>query len=101
LLGAATEMTESSRLQRPAYVFGVQGAAGGEEGLALAGRIVDGVRRGFLSKETLGLHFRASGRAGEVFGTIDLSGAEEGDYDPLDAACLSRLEITGRNVAAV
>jgi hypothetical protein len=100
LLGAASEMTESSRLQRPAYVFGVQGAAGGEEGLALAGRIVDGVRRGVLSKETLGLHFRASGRAGEIFGTIDLSGAEEGDYDPLDAACLSRLEITGRSVAA-
>ena len=100
LLGAASEMTESSRLQRPAYVFGVQGAAGGEEGLALAGRIVDGVRRGLLSKETLGLHFRVSGRAGEIFGTIDLSGAEEGDYDPLDAACLSRLEITGRSVAA-
>jgi hypothetical protein len=100
LLGAASEMTESSRLQRPAYVFGVQGAAGGEEGLALAGRIVDGVRRGLLPKETLGLHFRASGRAGEIFGTIDLSGAEEGEYDPLDAACLSRLEVTGRSVAA-
>jgi hypothetical protein len=100
LLGAASEMTGSSRLQRPAYVFGVQGAAGGEDGLALAGRIVDGVRRGLLSKETLGLHFRASGRAGEIFGTIDLSGAEEGDYDPLDVACLSRLEITGRSVAA-
>jgi hypothetical protein len=101
LLGASSEMAESSRLQRPAYVFGVQGAAGGEEGLALAGRIVDGVRRGLLSKETLGLHFRASGRAGEIFGTIDLSGAEEGDFDPLDAACLSRLEVTGRSVAAV
>jgi hypothetical protein len=100
LLGAASAMTESSRLQRPAYVFGVQGAAGGEEGLALAGRIVDGVRRGLLSKETLGLHFRASGRAGEIFGTIDLSGAEEGDYDPFDVACLSRLEVTGRSVAA-
>jgi hypothetical protein len=100
LLGATSEMTESSRHQRPANGFGVQGAAGGEEGLALAGRIVDGVRRGLLSKETLGLHFRASGRAGEIFGTIDLSGAEEGDYDPLDATCLSRLEITGRHVAA-
>ncbi|MCW1885824.1 FAD-dependent oxidoreductase [Luteolibacter flavescens] len=100
LLGAPSEMTESSRLQRPAYVFGVQGAADGEQGLALAGRIVDGIRRGLLSKETLGLHFRASGRAGEIFGTIDLSGAEEGDYDPLDAACLSRLEVAGRSVAA-
>ncbi|HEY1120021.1 MAG TPA: FAD-dependent oxidoreductase [Haloferula sp.] len=100
LLGETSEMTESSRLQRPAYVFGVQGAADGEEGLALAGRIVDGIRRGLLSKETLGLHFRKSGRAREIFGTIDLSGAEEGDYDPMDAACLSRLEVTGRSVAA-
>jgi hypothetical protein len=100
LLGAAAERTESARLQRPAYVFGVQGVSDGEEGLALAGRIVDGVRRGELSKDTLGLHFRASGRAGEIFGSIDLSGAEEGDYDPLDAGCLSRLERSGRAVAA-
>jgi hypothetical protein len=77
----------------------VQGVAGGEDGLALAGRIVDGVRRGELAKETLGLHFRASGRAGEVFGSIDLAGSEGGDYDPLDAACLSRLESGGRALA--
>ena len=100
LLGVATERTESARLQRPAYVFGVQGVAAAEEGLALAGRIVDGVRRGELPKEALGLHFRTSGRAGEIFGSIDLSGAEEGDYDPLDAACLSRLEVGGRAIAS-
>jgi choline dehydrogenase-like flavoprotein len=100
LLGAAAERTESSRLQRPAYVFGVQGVVAAEEGLALAGRIVDGVRRGELPKEALGLHFRSSGRAGEIFGSIDLSGAEEGDYDPLDAGCLSRLEVRGRQVAS-
>ena len=100
LLGAAAERTESARLQRPAYVFGVQGVVAAEEGLALAGRIVDGVRRGELPKEGLGLHFRTSGRAGEIFGSIDLSGAEEGDYDPLDAGCLSRLEVRGRQVAS-
>jgi choline dehydrogenase-like flavoprotein len=100
LLGAAAERTESARLQRPAYVFGVQGVIEAEEGLALAGRIVDGVRRGELPKESLGLHFRSSGRAGEIFGSIDLSGVEEGDYDPLDAGCLSRLEVRGRQVAS-
>ena len=100
MLGGAAELTEAARLQRPAYVFGIQGAAGGESGLPLAGRIVDGVRRGVLPKESLGLHFRASGRTAELFGTIDLSGAEEGDYDPLDAACLTRLEGTGRATAA-
>lgn len=100
LLGAPSEMTESARLQRPAYVFGVQGVDGGEEGLALAGRIVDGVRRGFLPEEALGLHFRASGRPGGMFGTIDLSGEEEGAYDPLDARCLSGIEISGRAIAS-
>lgn len=100
LLDAATAMAGPAQLQRPAYLFGIQGAAGGEEGLALAGRIVDGVRRGVLPKDALGLHFRASGRVGESFGTLDLSGAEEGDYDPLDANCLSRLEVTGRSVAS-
>lgn len=100
MLGAAAELAEPVRLQRPAYVFGVQGVIEGESGLALAGRIVDGVRRGVLPKETLGLHFRASGRAAESFGTIDLSGTEEGDYDPLDTTCLSRLERSGRETAA-
>lgn len=99
LLGGTSEMTESVRLQRPAYVFGVQGVNGGEEGLALAGRIVDGVRRGILPEAALGLHFRASGRPGELFGTLDLSGEEGGAYDPLDATCLSGIEITGRAVA--
>lgn len=101
LAGAGTSLTEAARLQRPAYIFGVQGVSDGESGLVLAGRLVEGIRRGALSKETLGLHFRASGRAGEIFGTIDLSGTEEGsDYDPLDPACLSRLESAGREIAA-
>lgn len=100
MIGGAAELTEAAHLQRPAYVFGIQGATAGESGLPLAGRIVDGVRRGVLPKESLGLHFRASGRPAELFGTIDLSGTEEGDYDPLDAACLTRLECTGRATAA-
>ncbi len=100
MLAAVAPLAESARLQRPAYVFGIQGAAEGESGLPLAGRIVEGVRRGLLPQEALGLHFRASGRAAESFGTLDLSGTEEGDYDPLDPACLSRLERTGRAVAA-
>ncbi len=100
MLKAEAPLAETARLQRPAYVFGVQGAAQGESGLPLAGRIVDGIRRGILPQAALGLHFRASGRPEESFGTLDLSGTEEGDYDPLDPACLSRLERTGRAVAA-
>jgi hypothetical protein len=99
MLGAGSDLVEPARLQRPAYIFGIQGVTGGESGLPLAGRIVEGVRRGVLRREALGLHFRASGRPAEQFGTIDLSASEEGDYDPLDAACLARLERSGRATA--
>jgi len=100
-IGAAAEMTESPKLQRPAYVFGMQGVGTLGDPLSLAGWLVEGVRSGDLPPAALGLTFRASGRPGESFGTIDLTGAEQQDgYDPLDPACLSRLEGEGRRVAS-
>jgi len=101
-IGATTEMTESPKLQRPAYVFGVQGVEALGDPLTLAGWLVEGVRAGHLAAAALGLTFRASGRPGESFGTLDLTGAEQQDgYDPLDPACLSRLEVEGRRIASV
>lgn len=97
---ALSAMTEAPRLQRPAYIFAVRVLSGEvETGLTLAGRIVDGVRRGLLPAAAMGLHFREGGRAGEIFGTLDLSGEETGAYDPLDPRCLAGLERTGREVA--
>lgn len=90
------------KLQRPGYVFGVRCDAAFDEAarLHISGMLVEGVRQGLLPAESLGLTFRASGRPGEVFGTLDLTGTfDERDFDPLDAACLSALEFTGRNVA--
>lgn len=101
-LGGA-EMAEAPRLQRPAYVFGIRAddPLGEEARLRTAGLIVEGVRNGDLPDAALGLAFRASGRAGEVFGTLDLAGGEAlADYDPLDPACLTRLEIAGRRTAS-
>ncbi|GAA5482637.1 FAD-dependent oxidoreductase [Haloferula sargassicola] len=98
-LGAEHGLTESAKLQRPAYVWGIQGVTPPIAGLELAGRIVEGVRAGDLDKSALGMHFRASGRPGEVFATLDLSGAETGDYDPTDPRCLATLEATGRRLA--
>ena len=40
---------------------------------------------------------RASGQSGEVFVTIDLAGGP--DFNPLDPACLTRLEMDGREIA--
>jgi hypothetical protein len=93
------EATPTLRLQRPAYVCGVQGVVGELHSLEISGRIVEGIREGILGKAAMGMHFRASGRPGEVFGTLDLSAEETGEYDPSEPLCLSALEVTGREVA--
>jgi hypothetical protein len=99
LLGTADRRTPAARLQRPAYVCAFGGVANGEiDGLQLSARLVEGVRLGELPAAALGMHFRASGRPGEIFGTLDLSGEETGPYDPADPACLADLEFTGRRV---
>jgi len=101
-LGFGSEMTEAPRLQRPAYVFGVQGIGefGDTHRLETAGWIVAGVRKGDLPAGAMGLSFRGSGRKGEVFGSLDLTGAESvSGYDPLDATCLTSLEMDGRRIA--
>lgn len=103
LLGVGFSMAPPSRLQRPAYVFGIRcGAPLDEAGrLEVSGCLVEGVRRGVLPPESLGMSFRASGRRHEVFGTIDLTGADSVEgFDPLDPACLTGIERTGRAVAA-
>lgn len=90
-------------LQRPAYIFGIrcEGEAGHEFPLRTSGLLVEGMRAGEVSPDALGLSFRASGRPGEIFGTLDLTGgAGPQDYDPLNPDCLGRLESLGRKVAA-
>ncbi|MES2660520.1 MAG: FAD-dependent oxidoreductase [Verrucomicrobiota bacterium] len=100
MLGQESAMVEAPRLQRPAYVFGVHrsGDLGDAERLETVGLVMEGIREGAVSSDAMGLTFRSSGRAAEVFGTLDLSGGE--NYDPLDAGCLTRLEIQGRAIAA-
>jgi hypothetical protein len=97
------EIAPAVLLQRPAYVFGVRGPSPLDDDLRLktAGLLVEGVRSGALPPDTLGLAFRGSGRAGEIFGTLDLTGADHAaNYDPIDPACLGALESRGREVAA-
>lgn len=103
-LKAASEMTAAPRLQRPAYVFGVFNTEvlSDEERLKTAGLLVEGIRHGSVPPEARGLSFRASGRPGEIFGTLDLSGSgtADGSYDPLDPVCLTELEVGGRRIAS-
>lgn len=96
-LNTPNQSSPPDHLQRPAYVC----AFGGVETetidpLTLAGRLVEGIRSGDLPAASLGMHFRASSRPGEIFGTLDLSGEESGHYNPTDPDCLASIEMTGR-----
>ncbi len=101
LAGAEFEQETAARLQRPAFIFALgaveRGAADEAARLRLARRIVDAVREERLPAGALGAAFRESGRAGEVFVTIDLSGGPF--YQPTVAACLTELEMEGRALA--
>jgi FAD dependent oxidoreductase len=103
LLNIDSAMIDAPRLQRPAYVFGVHSLLPMDDEMRLrtAGLIVEGIRAGDLPTDALGLSFRPSGRLGEIFGTLDLTGGETvADYDPLDAVCMTRLEMHGRAVGS-
>jgi hypothetical protein len=101
LAGVEFEQESAERLQRPAFIFALgaveDGAVVEAARLRLARRIVDAVRDGRLPDSALGAALRASGRAGEVYVTIDLAGG--GEYQPTDAACLTALEMEGRALA--
>lgn len=102
-IGVDSAMEVALHLQRPAYIFGVrcEGAAAHEFPLRTSGLLVEGMRAGEVSADALGLSFRPSGRPGELFGTLDLTGgAGPQDYDPLDPDCLGKLESLGRRVAS-
>ncbi len=102
-LREGSSITPPAHLQRPAYVFGVRTPSGmaDEFPLRTAGLLVEGVRAGAVPEEALGISFRSSGRPGESFGTLDLTGGRlPENFDPLDDACLGELERRGRKVAA-
>ena len=99
--GAAWEQAAPERLQRPAFIFALQDVFPGvlqEEGrLRIVRRIASAVQAGKLPEQALGAVFRASGRGGGAFVTIDLDAP---GYDPLDAQCLTGLETHGRQLAS-
>lgn len=101
LSGAACEMVDPVRLQRPAYVCRLEGI--GAEDLNEAGRLrlarsmAHGVHSKQLSPAALGVTFRAIPEDGGFFATINLEDPE--GYDPLDPASLTRLEMSGRQLA--
>jgi len=101
LAGAEFFQESADRLQRPAFIFALANvnadAADETARLRIARRLVDAVKSARLPVSALGVALRESGRPGEVFVTIDLSGGA--DYQPTSAACLTALEMEGRALA--
>jgi len=104
LSGADFETEDSTRLQRPAIIFVLQGVDpsvlcdGGR--MKVAHRIVTAVRDGRLPKGALGASLRATAHTGEVFVTLDLEGVPGEDYNPCNPKCRTVLEMHGRKLAA-
>lgn len=101
IAGAAILSPPSEKLQRPAYVVGLEGidlawmAPDGK--LRLAALLVEGVREGSLPPSALGAAFRPGAEPGLVWCTIDLSGDEDpGPWDPLRPGALERLAASAR-----
>jgi hypothetical protein len=101
LCGAGCEMVEPARLQRPAYVCRLEGippSALDDSGrLRIARIIAHGVHSKQLPAAALGATFRAIPEDGGLFATINIEDPD--GYDPLDPACLTRLEMVGRKLA--
>ncbi len=101
LAGAEFFQESADRLQRPAFICALAnvrpGSADEAARLRIARRLVDAVKATRLPASALGAAVRESGRPGEVFVTIDLSGGA--DYQPTSAACLTALEMEGRALA--
>jgi hypothetical protein len=103
LAGAAFEIADAARLQRPAYVVvlgGVDpGALDDAQRLRVAHRLTSAVRAGALPDGARGASLRATHVPGEAYVTIDLEPPTGVSYDPLDARCLAALEMHGRALA--
>jgi hypothetical protein len=102
LAGASWDSSQGRRLQRPAYIFTIEGVAADatdEEGrLAFSRRIVSGIREGLLDPQLAAAVMRPGIHPGEVRITIDLE-AEGDHYSPLNPDCLIRIQILGRKLA--
>lgn len=104
LAGGDFSVTESGRLQRPAYIAGLRGFPelflDEERRLRLAHAIVAAVSAGTLPREALGAGFRQGVAGDEAFLTIDLAGDRDAEpWDPVSPLLLAQVEMQGRKTA--
>lgn len=95
LAGAPTEMVSDGRLQRPSFIFRLEGVAGpafeGFARLRLTTSVAHAARHGALPPDCESVVVRADGEPGSLYATLTLPPLEERPYTPLDPAHLEAL----------
>jgi len=101
MAGIVTHQSSPNSLQRPAFIFALQGVVISlldESGrIRLATSVAAAVGEGRLSLGAMGTQVRPTHRGSEVYVTIDL--AARANFDPTDPAQISELEPEGRRLA--
>ncbi|MFM6173969.1 MAG: FAD-dependent oxidoreductase [Sphaerospermopsis kisseleviana] len=102
LAGAACDLAEPDKLQRPAFIFAVGSVDPNlletEQRLALSASILAAVRSGRLPQDLLGVVMRPTCHSGVVRFTLDLA-AGGARYNPLDDVQIKGLTAQAKSLA--
>lgn len=103
LAGADTEMDAPARLQRPSFIFRLEGVEEpvleGFRRLQLTASVARAARRGALPADCESVVVRGDGRPGSLYATLTLPPLEGRSYAPLDATYLEALHARARSLA--
>jgi choline dehydrogenase-like flavoprotein len=95
--GADTAIAESAMLQRPSFIFRLEGVRGeafaGFERLRLSSSVARAARSGGLPPECESLVVRGDGQPGSLYATLTLPPLADRAFDPLDPEYLAALQV--------
>jgi hypothetical protein len=96
LCGADTEAAAPERLQRPSFIFRLEGVESREAfasfaRLRLTASVAHAARRGLLPPDCESVVVRSDGRPGSLYATLTLPALEGRPYAPLDPGYLDEL----------
>jgi hypothetical protein len=95
--GADTEIAESAILQRPSFIFRLEGVRGeaftGFERLRMTSSVARAARTGDLPPECESLVVRGDGRPGSLYATLTIPPLAGRPFEPLDPDYLAALRV--------
>ncbi len=101
--GAETEIAAGAKLQRPSYIFRLEGVEGqafaGFERMRLTAAVAHEARGGGLPPECESLVVRGDGRPGSLYATLTVPPLAGREYAPLDRDYLEALRVHAHHLA--